>query len=431
MSKKLLGLFSLLIVLSMVLTACGPQADTAAVDEPAQEADSSETTQIEDEQPAEDASETEDTTTLVIWSDETRAPILEELGQQFTEEFGVEVVVQQMGFGDVRDQLKVAGPAGEGPDILVGAHDWLGELTINGLLAEVDLGDKLESFLPAAVEAFNYDGKLYGMPYVTENIAFIRNPELVPDAPQTWTEVAEIAAQLEADGLVKQGYIRQDGDPYHFYPILTGFGGYIFGVDENGYNAQDVGVDSEGGLAAAKWLEDMVANGHVVADVDYDILHTMFETGDAAMLITGPWALDRIRESGIPYAISNIPSENGTGSPFLGVQGFMISAFSENQLLAETFLTEYIATDETMQKIYEADPRASAYMPVRDAIEDEDIAAFGKAGEVGMPMPAIPEMSAVWTSLGDAITLVMQGQQGGEEAFTNAAAQIRSAIAGE
>jgi maltose/maltodextrin transport system substrate-binding protein/arabinogalactan oligomer/maltooligosaccharide transport system substrate-binding protein len=108
----------------------------------------------------------------------------------------------------------------------------------------------------------------------------------------------------------------------------------------------------------------------------------------------------------------------------------MISAFSENKLLAQTFLNEYVATEETMLEIFAADPRASAFIPVRDAIEDEDIAAFGKAGEVGMAMPAIPEMSAVWTAFGDAINIVMQGQQPGQEAFENAAAQIRSAIEG-
>lgn len=435
MSKKFSVLLGVVLILSFVLAACqpAPAAEPVSVEEPAAESP----TEVVVEEPTAEptavpAVETveEELPVLVIWSDEARAPVLEKLGAAFAEEYGVTIQVQQMGFGDVRDQLKVAGPAGEGPDILVGAHDWLGELTINGLLSPVDLEDKADLFLPAAVDAFMYDGVLYGLPYVTENVAFVRNPELVPDAPQTWTEVAQIAADLEASGVVKQGYIRQDGDPYHFYPILTAFDGYIFNVNENGYDPTDVGIDSEGGLAAGMWLEDMVTNGHVVAAVDYEIMHTMFEQGEAAMMITGPWALDRIRQSGIPYAISEIPSETAVGRPFLGVQGFMISAFSENKLLAQTFLNEYVATEETMLEIFAADPRASAFIPVRDAIEDEDIAAFGKAGEVGMAMPAIPEMSAVWTAFGDAINIVMQGQQPGQEAFENAAAQIRSAIEG-
>jgi len=88
----------------------------------------------------------QDAPQLLIWADEDRATVVEELGAAFEEEYGVELVVQQLAFGDIRDQLRIAGPAGEGPDVIVGAHDWLGELVTNGLLAPVDLGDKADGF---------------------------------------------------------------------------------------------------------------------------------------------------------------------------------------------------------------------------------------------------------------------------------------------
>lgn len=366
---------------------------------------------------------------LVVWADDTRAPALEEIGAAFQEEYGVELVVNELGFGDIRDQLKVAGPAGEGPDVLIGAHDWLGELVISGLLAPIDLGDKAEQFLPAALQAFTYDGQLYGMPYATENVAFLINPELVEECPATWEDVQTISQELVDAGEVQYGYVLQTGDPYHFFPIQTSFGGYVFGQDEEGnYNPDDVGIDNEGSIEALAWLNDMVRGGLSPDGADWDTMHALFESGDAAMFITGPWALERINEAGAPYQICNIPSE---GKPFLGVQGFMISAFSEDPLLATAFLTEYVATDDVMQQLFEVGGRPSAFLPVVEATEDPDIAAFGAAGEEGLPMPAIPEMSAVWTAWGDAITLVFQGQSEPEEAFTTAAEQIRTTIAGE
>jgi branched-chain amino acid transport system substrate-binding protein len=45
-------------------------------------------------------------------------------------------------------------------------------------------------------------------------------------------------------------------------------------------------------------------------------------------------------------------------------------------------------------------------------------------------MPAIPEMGAVWGAWGDAVTIIFQGQQAADEAFINAADQVRNAIAG-
>jgi maltose-binding protein MalE len=157
-------------------------------------------------------------------------------------------------------------------------------------------------------------------------------------------------------------------------------------------------------------------------------MHTLFEEGRVGMIITGPWALPRIEESGVPYAISRIPGQTEPARPFLGAQGFMISAFSEEPLLAEIFLTEFVATEATMQRIYEADPRPSAFIPVFEQIEEEDLIGFGEAGEDALPMPAIPEMSAVWSAWGDAITLIFQEGDDPETAFRNAAEQIRTAI---
>jgi maltose/maltodextrin transport system substrate-binding protein/arabinogalactan oligomer/maltooligosaccharide transport system substrate-binding protein len=440
MRNKRMLLLSLLLVGALVLAACGQPAPAPTPAAPAAPAAQEAATPTEapaqeaapTEAPAEEPAAGDTTNVLTIWADDTRAAVLEALGDKFEAEYGIPVVVTEKGFGDIRDDLKVAGPAGEGPDIIIGAHDWLGELVENGLLAEIELGPAADQFLPAAVQAFIYDGNLYGMPYATENVAFVYNPDIVETVPATWSEVTTLAAELEGAGVVNQAYIRQEGDPYHFFPIQTAFGGYVFGLTEEGYDPTDVGIDSEGSIAAITWLDQMYKAGHLKAGsaVDYDIMHATFENGDAAMMITGPWALPRIRESGVPYAVTTIPGETQPAQPFLGVQGFMISAFSNDQLLAQTFLQEFVATEEAMQAIFDADPRPSAFLPVREAITDPDIAAFAEAGANGLAMPAIPEMSAVWSAWGDAITLVSQQNEAPDVAFKNAAEQIRAAIAG-
>lgn len=423
MKRKLTWIVGLIMIAAVVLAACSPAATAAPTEVPTAAATTeAPTVAATTETPAATGS-------LTIWADETRAPIIDEIAKEFTAKYGVEVTVQQMGFGDIRDQLKVAGPAGEGPDILIGAHDWLGELVSNGLLAEVDLGDKAGDFFKPAVDAFTYDGKLYGVPYATENLAFLRNKDLVPEAPATWDDVTKISAELEKAGKVKFGYGLQESDPYHFYPIMTSFGGYVFGRDAKGsYDPTNVGLDSEGTIAAATWVQKMVQDKHLAAGLDYGTMHTMFEKGEIAMMITGPWALDEIRKSGVNYAISNIPTGTVAGAPFLGVQGFMVSSFSKDPLLAQTFLMEYVATTDTMQKIYDANPRPSAYLPLREATTDEDMIAYGKAGENAQPMPAIPAMSSVWSAWGDAEKLVIQLKVTPEEAFKTAAEQVRTLL---
>lgn len=426
--KRLYGLMAALALLALVAGACGAQPTGAPTEAPATQAPEATPTEAPTEAPTEPPAASA-AGQIVIWTDEGRFETIRALADDFEAKYGVPVVVEQLGFGDIRDQFKVAGPAGEGPDIITGAHDWLGELAENGLLAEIDLGEKEEQFLEAARKAFTYDGVLYGMPYLTENIALFYNTELVSEPPATWEEVTALAEVLESAGDVTQGYVLHVPDPYHFFPIMTAHGGYVFGQNPDGtYNAEDVGIDSEGSLAATRWLDMMVKEGHLQAGVDFEIAHTMFQTGEAAMMLTGPWALTRIRESGVPYAIADIPDATQEAQPFLGVHGFMVSAFSQDPLLAQTFLTEFVATEETMTSFYEKIPHSSAFIPVREKIEDQDLAAFAAAGTNGLPMPAIPEMSAVWSAWGDALTLIFNQQEDAETAFKNAAEQIRTAI---
>ena len=475
MNKKWYSLVLVLLMSAFILVACGggetveepaeepaaeqpaeeeeTAAEEPAAEEPAEEEEMAEEEPAEEEMteeeptevpaeeptevPAEEEAEEVDGPSLLIWADDTRGPALEAVAAPFEEEFGVTVVVEELGFGDIRDLMSTAAPAGEGPDIIVGAHDWLGELVSNGLLAPMDLGDKLDQFAPAAIQAFSYQGELYGMPNATENVALFVNADLYEGCPATWTEVYDHSVERAANNTDniddnEYGFVRMEGDPFHFFPIQTAFGGYVFGQNEDGsYNPDDVGIDNEGSLAAAEWWGQMVDEGLQPPAVDWENMHIWFETGKSSMTITGPWALPRLRESGVNYTICNIPGEVAEeGQPFLGAQGFMVSAFSEDPLLAQIFLTEFVATEETMQAIYDTDPRPAAFLPVFEATEDEDLVAFGEAGANALPMPAIPEMSSVWEAWGNAVVLIAQQGDTPANAFTNAAEQIRTAIEG-
>ncbi len=429
MSKKSWTFVIALVALALALVACGgqeqpeaqptsaPAEPTAAPAEPTTAPEPTEEVAVEPE------------IVIRVWADETRAPILLELAEEFQAAYGVGLVVEQV--ADIRDQFKIAAPAGEGPDILVGAHDWIGELIASGLLAPIDLGAKADQFTDVSLLGFTLEGELYGMPYATENMAFFRNTELVPEAPATWEEVVTIGQELQADGQVTYAFALT-GTTYDAFPLQTAFGGYIFGRNAEGdYDPGDVGVDSEGMIAAGDFLQGLVDDGTIPESTDWDTAHQLFETGEIPFLMAGPWALDRLRAAGVPYGISNFPDATAEGRPFGGVQGFMVNALSDNVLLAQTFLLEFVATDEVMLKLQQAGNRPSAFKSVLEAAEDPDLVAFGEAGANAELMPAIPEMGSVWSSWGDAFTLILTGEQSADDALTNGAQQIRDAIAGQ
>ncbi len=366
--------------------------------------------------------------TLTIWADGNRAKVLNTLAADFTKKYSVPVRVQEV--ADIRQNYKIAGPAGNGPDIIVGAHDWIGELVANGLLAALDLGDKNKNFDPVGIKAFNYEGKLYGMPYATEAIALYYNKDLIKTPPTTWEELKKVAKQLQDDKKVEQGIAIFGGDAYHGEPFLTGFGGYIFGRDAQGnYNPADVGIDSAGGIAAGNEIAQMVKDGLIKPGTTGDSASDAFANKKAAMIITGPWRLADYRKAGVNYGVAKIPAIKGVSRPFVGAQGFMVNAKSKNEALAQAFLTEFVATTETMQALYDADPRPSAWADVAKNTKDADIAVFGQSAADGDPMPAIPAMASVWDALGNAYTLLVNGKGEGTQVMTDAAKAIRDKIA--
>lgn len=419
MKLKLTMLLGLLMVASLVLSACGGAAATEApapTEAPATEAPATEA-------PTE-APVAEPAGTLRIWADDTRAPILQDLADEVLAAYNLELVVELK--SAIRDDFQVAAPLGEGPDIIVIAHDQAGTLVANGLLAPVDLGDKAADFAPKALEACTFDGILYCMPYATENLGFFYNTDLVETPPTTWEEVVSTGEALKAEGQVD--YIMAvTGTTYDAYPLFTSFGGYIFGKNASGdWNPDDLGVDSPGMIEGVQWLADNVANGNLPADWDWANNHALFETGAVPFIMAGPWALDRIRESGVPYAITDFPSG---GYPFAGTQGFFINAQSENVLLAQAFLNEFIATEEVMLQLYEVGARPPAYLPALEQVDDEDLVALAEAGENANMMPAIPAMGSVWGAWNDSVVLARDAKQDPETAMTEAGAKVRALIA--
>lgn len=369
--------------------------------------------------------------TLTIWADAERASLLVALADQVEADLGITLDVVEIGLGDARDQLLVAGPAGEGPDLLIVAHDTLGLLVENAAIVPLELDDTtMEAFSPAALELFTYKDAVWGLPYAIENVAVIRNTDVLPDPLLTFDDARAKAEEINAADAEAYALVVPTGNTYHNFPITSAFGGYIFGRNDDGsFNVSDIGLGSEGGLAAAEWLSGMYTDGLMPTDVNDDVMFTLLEEGKAGAIITGPWYSQRIMDLGINYAIDPIPGVTGVtanGSPFSGGQGFVISGFSDNQLLAETFLFDYIATPEFMQAIFDQGGRPATFVGV-DTSANVNIAGFQAAGANAIPMPAVPEMGSVWGASDAALTLISTGADP-DTSMADAVDQITTAI---
>lgn len=366
---------------------------------------------------------------LLIWADELRSTVIRSVAKDFTAKYNIPVEVQELAFGDIRDQLGVAGPAGKGPDIIVGAHDWLGQLVTNGLVEPIDLKNR-KDFTPVALTAFSWGKDLYGVPYAIESIGLFYNKKLVPKPPKTWDELVSIGQKVTNKANKQYGFVIPQPDPYHTFPLLSATGGYVFGNNPDGtLNPLDVGLNNKGAVRGMELQVELISKGIMPTGIDYNTMMTLFKDGKVAMIITGPWAFADLRAAKVDYGFTSIPEIDGKKpKPFVGVQGFMVSSFSKNKLLAKSFLNEYIATSGTMKAIYEKDPRPSAFLPVSEKITDKDVAGVFASASEGIPMPSIPEMSKVWTAWSNALELIYNGKLTPQKALDEAVAQIIAAI---
>ncbi|WP_349428544.1 maltose ABC transporter substrate-binding protein [Microbacterium sp. LWS13-1.2] len=372
---------------------------------------------------------------ITVWVDADRAAVLEDAAKDFTADTGVKVKLVQKEFGEIRDQFVQQVPTGKGPDIAVGAHDWLGTLVTNGVVAPVELGDAASDYEKVAIDAWSYDGQVYGVPYAIENIALLRNTDLAPEAPTSYDDMIAkgTAAGTEYKFLV--GLDPEAADPYHLYPFQTSFGAPVFGTNADGsYNADDLQIGNEGGQAFATWLGSQGATGTGVfnSNISGDLARENFVAGKAPFYLTGPWNVPAAEEAGLNLAVDPIPSAGGQAAqPFAGVQGFFLSSESENSLAATEFLANYIGSEEVQTALYEVGGRTPALTAAYDAAVAGDpiTAGFGAVGAEAVPMPSIPEMGSVWEYWGVTETAIINGTGGSPvDLWNKMSSDIQAAI---
>ena len=404
---------------ALTLAACSGEAEPEVTEEPTETA-----TETATEEPTEEPTAAG---TLTVWVDETRQAGVEAAAAAFEAETGVVVETVLKNFGDIRTEFLAQVPTGEGPDVTVGAHDWLGEFLVNGVVAPVELGDKAGEFEAMSISAFSQDGQVYGVPYAIENIGLIRNVDLAPEAPATWDDAiaAGEAAGTEFPILLQVG---ETGDPYTAYPLQTSFGAPVFETNDDGSYRPVLALGGEAGNAFANWLAEQGAAGNLDTAVTYDIAVDAFANAKSPFIIGGPWMIGSFE--GLNLAIDPIPSAGGSPAvPFAGVQGFYVSAQSANALLANDFLVNYIATEEAQVTLAEAGGRGPALTAALAAFADDPIiSGFAAVGADAAPMPSIPEMGSVWSFWGVTEAQIISGQVDPVTGWEKMVADIQGAL---
>ncbi|QIK83794.1 extracellular solute-binding protein [Sanguibacter sp. HDW7] len=389
--------------LGLALTACsGDTGSNTPTTTPAPQATTTEAPKLSGE--------------LSMWVDEERIKDLKGVAADFEAEYGVKVNLTQKAFGDIKTDFVAQGAQEGGPDVVVGANDWTGELVANGLVAPIQLGAAAAELSDGGKAAFSDDGALYGVPYAVENIALIRNNAIVKETPDTFEALLKQNDELKKEFPIVVQQDPKNGDSYHLYPLMTSFGISFFKQAADGTYVKEVGFGGEQGTKFAEWLAAQGKNGAgwLSGDITGDVATPAFRDGKTPYIITGPWNVvgdkGRFVESGMDVSVLPVPSAGGDVSrPFAGFQGFFVNATSKNALAANAFVS-YLATSDVQTKLYKEGGRIPVNTVSAAVVDDPILKGFAAAGVNAVPQPGFKEMDAVWGQMGSTQIQIIDGK---------------------
>jgi len=161
----------------------------------------------------------------------------------------------------------------------------------------------------------------------------------------------------------------------------------------------------------------------------------LFEEGKEAICFIGPWG-DGEFKGKADYGVQAPPKfPNGKfGAPFLGVQTMAVNKYSKNLKAAES-LAAYLNTHMELP-LFNASGRIPAIKSVLKQVSSHgakaaELKQYSNAFKHTLPLPDVPQMGNVWTPLGSAMSLYLNGKESAKKALDDAAAAIKKADAGK
>lgn len=378
----------------------------------------------------------QDSASLVLWhaKQDAEGDALLALIDFCADNYGVTVEQVFNPSNTYQDSVRSAISTGEGPDMLIWANDWAGELADAGSIAPVTslITDELHANASdTAWGLFTYNDDVWGIPYSAKTLAFFYNRALVPDAPETWADVLAISEELALDGVT--GLAFQNGF-FHSAGFLYSLGGSLMDADGNANFAPD----TEGAAAMDAFLQlhqDMYnlaqdpASGVVV---DGASPNPGFQQGDVAMVYDGVWNLAQFEQDlGDDLGVAIMPALDNGNVPALFAQGegFMLSAAAAADEAKTAAFSSWAACVTSVEGQTIA-AEEGGLLPVNGAVEvdDPNLAVFGEQFALGTPFPNRAELSQFWGPMGEAITAVSSGGQTPAEARATAYDLIQTGI---
>ena len=366
---------------------------------------------------------------LLVWMDADRTRTMEPILKKFEEQYSIKVHLESP--QNITDSFPTAAQMGKGPDIIIWAHDKVGEWADAGLIAPIEVHHETrEKYFPQAWEAVTHKDHVWGFPIGLETVTLIYNKKLLDGPPPK--SLGDLPA---LDEKIKQQHpgvtciLWDYKSAYYSWGIFASAGAYIYAKNDDGYDLGNVGVANSGAVEALSKILALVKSGVLPKSVSYSAAEDLMSQGKLAMMISGPWAWANLMKTGIDFGVAPVPGcDDKPAKPFVGVSAAYLNRASSNQDIATEFIEGFLISEEGLKAMNDAKPIGiPSLISLAEKFDQENplLKEMKICIEQGQVMPNIPEMGRFWTAVGSALQLVTNGQAPVKTALDEAAENMR------
>ena len=366
---------------------------------------------------------------LLIWMDSDRGRALESIAKKFENDFGLKVTIETP--EKITDCFPIAAQMAKGPDIVVWAHDKVGEWADAGLIAPVEVSDEFSKrFFSNAWHAVAHQAWMWGYPIALETATLIYNKKLLDGSPPTQlSDLVSLNEKIKKEHPGVTTILWDYNNSYYSWGILASAGAYVFAKNGSDYDLENMGVGNRGAVEGLSKIIALIDAGVMPKSVSYSAVEDLMGQGKAAMIISGPWAWSNLIKNGIDFAVAPIPGvDKNVGRPFVGVTVAYLNRSSPNQDLIKEFMERYALTEEGLTAMYHAKPTGiPALISICETLAKDNplLRQLNAAVEYGQVMPNIPEMGRFFSSVSGALEIATAGRASAQAALQEAEANMR------
>lgn len=432
MKKHLSAVLASALALVLLMSACGPAASdpTKSPDNP-----DPKPSQQQDTPPA-------DQPITITYSNYNASggneETLQKMYEAFHEEYpNITVEIETIAYNDYFTQLQTRVSGGTAPDCYELNIENFAAYANKGALAEIT-GVDFSGLDETSLNAFNVDGKQYGLPGKFSNVVLFYNKDLFdqakidyPTADWTQDDLQKAAEAIRALGDDIYGYY-QPLTYNEFYKVVAQFGGSLLNADKTEFT-----INAPENVAAAQMMADRILVSNVQPNEvqmggigDWDL----FMSGRLGMMPTGIWAFNTFAEGcKFDWDITVEPGMKQKATHFFS-DACVINNASDKKEAAATWITWLTSSDKAAAIRIEAgwdlpaikdQSTLSAYLDITPPANRQ--AVFDSLNYLVVP-PVIEDYSLMSDIIGQKLSAAAAGTLTVQEALDQAQSECQAQI---